>query len=519
MGTWGWLAVWAGCAGVPEPGATASSPSNPWADPLPSRSVERAPNVLLVVWDTTRADRMALHGHDVDTTPRMAERFRDGLVFDRAVSPSYWTLPSHASLFTGLPSSVHGAHAGRQWLDGAFVTVAEHLGDNGFDTYAWSSNPNIHPSKNTHQGFQVFNHAFGRSDWADKVEEWSKSLVRPDDFSTVSNPERYKAVSHHKHGPVANEAFFRWLDGRSDGTRPFFGFVNYMEAHAYRLPTDASRRAVMPEEARYQRALRTSQALKRMTNVMYGRWKGWSRPERQALYDVYDASVRDLDNWTDGLFAGLAERGVLDDTVVILTSDHGEQLGEHGLWLHNYSLYQPLVHVPLAIRYPKQVKPGRVDFPVSGTSVFATVVDLTGVPAPAQPIEPHSLAAPVPYPVVSDFDKACGHPENRRLDTLVRDWPATYTALYDGHLKFIEASNDLHELYDLVTDPLELDNLAVTRHEDVARLSGLLATWRAGRPQIAQTEEQRIAEEAAREAGADDELMNQLEELGYVNEE
>jgi arylsulfatase A-like enzyme len=510
-------ALWAGCGGTAP---TASEEPDPWADPLPPRrAVERPPNVLLVVWDTTRADRTSLHGHDVSTTPHMEERFRDGLVFDRAVSPSFWTLPSHASLFTGLPSSAHGAHAGRQWLDGAYVTLAEHLGDNGFDTYAWSSNPNIHPSKNTHQGFKVFNHPLGRSDWAPKVEEWSRSLIRSDDFSTTSNPNRWQSVSHHKHGPVANEAFFTWLDGRADAQRPFFGFVNYMEAHAYRLPTEASRRAVMPEEGRYQRALRTSQALKRMTEVMYGRWKGWSRAERQALYNVYDASVRDLDNWTEALFAGLASRGMLDDTVVVLTSDHGEQLGEHGLWLHNFSLYEPLVNVPLAIRYPKAVQPGRVDFPVSGTSIFATVVDLTGVPAPAQRIEPHSLAAPAPYPVVSDFDVPCGHPENRRLDTNMRDWPATYTALYDGPLKYIEASNDLHELYDLGIDMLELDNQAVVRHEDVARLSARLAAWRAGRPVVAQTDAERELEEKAREANADDDLMDQLEELGYVNEE
>ncbi len=493
---------------------------NPWADAHPpKRTVAKVPNVLLVVWDTTRADRLSMYGHDAPTTPRMESFFRDGLVFNNAVSPSYWTLPSHVSLFTGLPSSSHGAHAGRQWLDDRFVTLAEHLGTNGFDTYAWSSNPNIHPSKNTHQGFQALNHPFGGSAWAEAVEEWSKTLVRPDDYSTSPNPNRWKSVTHHKHGPVANKAFGQWLDGRADKNKPFFGFINYMEAHAYRLPTEESRRAISPDAQRYQKALKTNQSLGRMTNVMYGRWRGWNRNEREALFDVYDASVRDLDKWTGELVDDLARRGVLDDTLVIVTSDHGEQLGEHRLWLHNFSLYETLVHVPLAIRYPAVVKPGRVDFPVSGTSIFATVVDAAGLPWPDQPIEPHSLVSPSPYTVVSDFDVACGHPENRRLDTTIRDWSATYTAVFSESWKYIEASNDLNELFNLATDPKELDNVTLTNSEQTEKMADTLAAWRKGQPKMEASEAVVEAEEKTRLANKDDKIMEELEELGYVNEE
>ncbi|MFT4623919.1 MAG: arylsulfatase A-like enzyme [Myxococcota bacterium] len=484
---------------------------------LAPASGERPPNVLLVVWDTVRADRLSLYGNPAPTTPFLEELAERSRVYDAAVSPSFWTLPAHASIFTGLPVSSHGTNADYQWLDDRFVTMAEWYAEHGYATYAWSSNPNINKGANTIQGFQTFHQAFGQNRWRRMVEEDTRRLIHPKDATSRPNPERFRNLTHHKSGRVIEEAFTGWLDER-DAEQPFFAFLNYMEAHTYRLPSEESRRAIMDTDERYQKGLTTSNLHQRQTNVMFGRWKPYKPKQRRALLDVYDASIRDLDKLLRSVFEQLEQRDLLDDTVVIVTSDHGEQFGEHGLYLHNFSVYQPLVAVPLLIHYPSRVSPGRVTMPVNTSSIFHTSLELTGLPAPdpaVQAINSDSLLSAEPRPVVAELTEPCANPERRRLDAEVRDWTATYQAFYDDDgTKYIEGSNGVHELYDLTTDPREATNLVDT--EPVERLAVRLAAWREAIPRLERSEEDAAASMKQRDNAVDPELLKQLEDLGYV---
>ena len=493
-------------------------PVRPLATPsAPPDEVRGRPNVLFVVWDTVRADRLSVYGHDRSTTPFLEQIAPQARVFDQAISPSYWTLPSHASLFTGLSVSSHGANARYQWLDGRFLTMAEHFRDEGYDTYAWSSNPNINRSANTVQGFDTFHQPFAQNAWRRKVEEATKALLHPLDQTTRDDPERYKNISHHKGGAVTHDAFTGWLDSRDTGpdSEPFFAFINYMEAHAYRLPSEQARQSVLPDPRDYHRALRTPNLLKRQTNVMYGRWKPYKRNQRQGLYDLYDASIWDMDRYLGRLMEDLAARGVLENTVVVVTADHGEQFGEHGLYLHNFSVYQPLVHVPLVVWGPG-VTPGRTEEPVSTAALFHTLVELLGLEPPEAPILRHDLLHDDPRPVVSELTVPCANPERRNLDTSIRDWTASYKAVYDGQAKLIRASNGRHELYNLARDPRETRNVYDPASEVAERLSGLLQEWMVQQPRLEVSQEERDQEAALREAEVDEELMKQLEELGYT---
>ncbi|HHO52473.1 MAG TPA: DUF229 domain-containing protein [Deltaproteobacteria bacterium] len=487
------------------------------------RSGERAPpahpNVLFVVWDTVRADRLSIYGHDKPTTPFLEEIAPRSAVWDNAISPSFWTLPSHASLFTGLSVSAHGTHADYKWLDGRFLTLAEHFSGQGYATYAWSSNPNINRNSNTIQGFDTFHQAFGQNRWRAAVEAFTKGLIHPEDETTRPNPDRHQVISYHKSGPVIHDAFTGWLDERPPDA-PFFAFLNYMEAHTYRLPTEEARRAIMTDPASYHRALKTSNQLRRQTNVMFGRWRRYFRHERQALFDLYDASIVDLDRYLRGLFQALEDRDLLDDTIVVLTADHGEQFGEHGLYLHNYSLYQPLVHVPLVIHYPRAVPAGRIHQQVSTAGLFHTLVGLTGTEPPQQPILTTDLLHPGDDPVVSELNVPCGNPERRRLDLSVRDWTASYRAVVHDGLKLIWSSNGAHELYDLVADPREHRDLfgSGARDAEAQALLTALETWRREQPTFEVSDEERAAEAAARLAEQDDDLAEQLEALGYVED-
>jgi arylsulfatase A-like enzyme len=512
-------AAFVGALGALEP---AADPAAQTASAARIGGSDGPPNVLFIVWDTVRADRMSLYGNPVATTPHLERLAASSAVYDNAISPSYWTLPSHASMFTGLPVSSHGANAEYKWLDSRFITLAEYFRDHGWDTYAWSSNPNINKSANTIQGFDTFHQPFAQNRWRRSVERATKALIHPKDKSSRPSPERYKSIAHHKGGPVTHEAFTGWLEDDWDGEKPFFAFLNYMEAHAYRLPSQASRKTVMPDEERFRKGLTTSALLKRMSNVMYGNWKDYKPKEKRALLDVYDASIRDLDLLTHRLLADLKSRELLDNTIVVITSDHGEQFGEHGLWLHNYSVYQPLVHVPLLIRYPQAVEPVRHETAVSTTSLFSTLVDLAGIEPPdpdVQAIDRTNLLDPPDDGVVTELTWPCAHPDRReRLDRTVRDWEATYTSMVQGGFKYIEASNGEHELYQLAADPRERENLFDRKRARAREFSEALEAWREGVPRYDATEEERAASMEERKASMSDDLMRELQELGYVED-
>ncbi len=504
--------------GQPAPSATpARAPKPP-----PLLPPEERPNVLFIVWDTVRADRLSVYGHDKPTTPFLEEIAPRSAVFDAAISPSFWTLPSHASLFTGLSVTTHDATASHKWLDNRFITLAEHFGDNGYDTYAWSSNPNIHPSANMVQGFRTVNHAIARSKFRDAVDAFTATLVHPDDKTTRVTEDRHTKPAFHKHGAVIEGAFTTWLDDDRQDDKPFFAFLNYMEAHAYRLPTEEARQAVMPDERSYRRALNTSNTLQRQYAVMYGKWRPYKRGERRALYDLYDASIVDLDRYLRQVFAQLEQRDLLDDTIVVLTSDHGEHFGENGLYLHTYSVYQPLVHVPLVVHWPKGVQAQRVTHPVSTRALFSTLVHLAGMPLPDQPILADTLFESPTEPVVAELTVTSGHKQEGqvrpKMDYSVRDWSARYKAIFEGDDKFIWSTNGSHELYDLAADPRESSNQVDARANAVDGFIERLDRWTAAQPVIEISDADRAAEDALQEENRDEDLQEQLEQLGYIED-
>ena len=136
------LLILSACSDGPEPGS-----------PSPTAPAEDAPNVLIVVWDTVRADRLGCYGYELPTTPYLDALAEDSLLFERAVSPGMWTLPSHASLFTGLPVSAHGVSSKHKWLDHRFETLAEVFQSTGYGTYLFSANPHMSRDANLTQGF------------------------------------------------------------------------------------------------------------------------------------------------------------------------------------------------------------------------------------------------------------------------------------------------------------------------------------------------------------------------------
>lgn len=489
---------------------------------------ERPPNVLVIVWDTARADRMGLYGHDRANTPNLERFAKQAQVFENAIAPATWTLPSHASLFTGLPVSTHGANARWRWLDHHHVTLAEHLRANGYATYAFSANPYLSGLSNLLQGFDVRRYA-----WEDKkrAASYARAKLIERDRSTeispafASGPDVAWDNSPFKEAAeLGNDDLTAWLLQRKHKERPWFAFLNLMEAHSPRIPRLSTRERFM-DAATLEKGLQTDVSLWREVSAILGKHT-YEQDELDAMRAVYDATLYELDEAFGVMMQRLEERGALDRTIVVLTSDHGESLGEHGLFEHRYGVYQTLVHVPLVIRYPKGLTPGRIQTPVSTADIAPTIYDLLGLEPPELPpgvkLGP-SLARPNRPQVVTQLTD----PYTSKLGPFRKAYPdvdftrflRTFDAIYDQSTKLIRASDGDHELYDLAADPGELQNLYRT-HPDAARLLGGVESWLERVPQADPSLRIPADERKGRGEKSEDAAMSSmLEALGYLEEE
>jgi len=478
--------------------------------------VVRRPNILWIVWDTVRADRLGLYGYEKDTTPYLDEWAHGARVFDDCLSAGSSTVPSHGSMFTAELPTRHGAREGHLWLDDRHETIAELLGEKGdYQTYLWSANPHISKAENFTQGFDVEEHPWDPA-WQQRAYEIVTEKLKGDRSSELSarfqqqqiGPWAIKAA-----GELAEEGLTDWLAKR-DRSRPYFAFLNYMEAHRPLLPPRKYRERMMtPRDV--ERSYTIDRSWVPLWSYDFGLHE-YSEDELRVMAGTYDAALAELDDLFRSLIEALRASGDLEDTIVVLTADHGEHLGEHHLLDHQYSLYQDLIHVPLVLRAEGVVEPGRDSRPVSGVDLYPTLLELAGVEAPSglhtsavsllEPLATRRRVAEVPavfsepFPIIRqvypEFDPT---PFERRLRTLVQ-----------GRHKLIWGEDGRHELYDLALDPGELANLVGTGTEVEERM--LAELERIGRA----LDETAVKSDGQRELSA--EMIELLGPLGYVGD-
>ncbi len=404
--------------------------------------VPHGPNVLLIVLDTQRADHLAFHGYERPTSPQLDALAEQGIVFENASSSSSWTLPSHASLFTGRSVNEHRAgELRRPFLGRAFVTLAEALGQAGYVTAGFTAN-----------AFWV-----GRQTRLDRgFIHWEDFYLKPGDalvrtvlgrkiayellpkFGQIDIPGRMRVedITHR---------FFSWLDG-SD-RRPFFAFLNYMDVHGPYLPPPPHAGTFGGSRAHVGKKIALG-AVTDETQV----------PPPELLRDWvnrYDESILSLDAGIGDLLAGLAQRGLGDNTIVVLTSDHGESFGEHGMIYHGNGLHRDQLHVPLIIRYPPAVASGVRDSTAVGIhQIPATVMELAGLSSRDFPAPSVFTATDRETPVLAEVGF---RPQVPSSWPTARGWVKSLTT---ARWHFILHEDGDQELYDLVTDPRERVNLA-----------------------------------------------------------
>jgi arylsulfatase A-like enzyme len=444
--------------------------------PPPSGS----PNVLLVVLDTVRADRLSLYGYPRPTSRTLERLAKMGLRFDRARAAAPWTLASHASLFTGRWPHELAA----KWmhpLSERFPTLAEYMGEIGYATAGFVGNTfYCSYDSGLDRGFTHYeDYALGKLDALRTLVLLDRALKAvPGILTTLGQflptvPSlplqqlmlRQVAFGDRKDAGVVNREFLDWLAQRSRSTRPFFAFLNYADAHApYVLPPGAPYRfGVVPQtEMDFLFLL-----------------EGWLEVDKRMLSqqgrslgrDSYDNCLAYLDDRLGELFDELERRGVLEKTLVIVTADHGEGLGEHDLYDHGESLYRPEIRVPLVVVLPKgrSRSHGVVDEFVSLRDLPATIDELVCLakrkePFPGVPIsrfwrEPEATQAnPTPGDVVlselaapNPIDPNQGRSPARR---------GALVSLTEGDFVYILNQGDgAEELFDERHDPGELVNL------------------------------------------------------------
>jgi arylsulfatase A-like enzyme len=327
-------------------------------------------SVLLVVLDTVRRDHLSTYGYGRDTSPQLDALAARGTSF-RAWANGCWSLPGHGTVLTGRYAGAHGAHYEGWGLAEGERTIARAFEQAGYDTILVSGNPWL----------QVDNGL--AADFGALVESFSR-YVTPNAFLLLRLAHPLWDWDQDKGGASGARALGRWLDRRPDPARPFFAMVNIMEAHApyHQVPVEDLER-YLPQDYGRDRAVAMSEALLRL-HLMGGEPPVGDDALRAV--DLYDGAVRGADRVVGQLLEQLRQRGLEDEVLVVVTADHGEFLGEHGLWGHVHGLYEPVLAVPLVLAGPGQ--PRGVCHPATARliDVAPTVLEAAGVPQALWPL-------------------------------------------------------------------------------------------------------------------------------------
>ncbi|MCU0728356.1 MAG: sulfatase [Planctomycetes bacterium] len=420
--------------------------------------VARGPDVVIIVMDTTRGDRCSVNGYGKPTTPALTALAREGTLFRNAWGPADWTGPGHASLFTGLRPENHGfLRAVRDYLDESAVTLAERLKAAGYRTACFSNNPTFAEEFGLCQGFESI---FPLYEDEDRPYPWSRAT---------------------------HDMALEWIVDSRRGGRPFFLFVNDMEPHVPYTPPQETTPAFLPPGVP---ATTVAAARELTAGNLFGhncRARPLGAGTLAAISGLYDGEIACLDAEIGRFVEALRGRGLLDRTLFVVTADHGENLGDHGLTDHMFSLHRSVRHLPMVVRYPPAIPAGKVvDDLVRLEDVAPTVLEIAGL-EPLVAIDGLTLRGDV----TGRLSYGAADAPHGLLDRLAKEFPLPFSdtelrhdirAVADGRHHYIRYSSGREELYDLVNDPAEKWNLASKSGPELDRMRALLEQGRLPRP-------------------------------------
>ncbi len=400
---------------------------------------EGRPSVILVVVDTLRADHLTQSGYPRPTSAALEPFAGRATRFTHAQAPSSWTAPSTASLLTGLSTARHGTTGFGSALSGEVVTLAELLRASGWRTAGFSFNPHVSRTTNFDQGFERFEDY--RGPWRDY-------------------PQFEEMVTGAKH----------WLAGRAE--QPIFLYLHPMNVHGpYRVP-EGRRDRLLGREPTPLFEYKKGHAHAVMARGEIGRRREVTEAYLESLKDQYDSAVLYTMETLGAFFDFLEEEGLYDPSLIVVTADHGEELFDHGGFIHGYSLHREVVSVPLLIKMPGSRSGAVVETRVSLMDLFPTIMEVSGVKIDHE-VDGRSLV-PLLKGGQGSFPESGDRPFLYEVS-----WPERCVArgILSGKYKLIEIERNYEgvrnalRLFDIEQDPFEKTDVSKALPEVAEELS------------------------------------------------
>jgi arylsulfatase A-like enzyme len=433
------------------------------------------PSILLITLDTTRADRLSCYGYDKPTTPNIDRLAADGVRFTNAYAVSSWTLPTHASLFTGKFPSSHGA---KYDPEGPINLVQGIKGDPRWDAYK------ARPIAENEVTLASLLAERGYTTGAVVAGPWLKRVFRLDkgfEFYDDSNFEDLGEAVGELNGRPAEDvtrAAIEFVDAHGD--EPFFLFLNYYDPHFPRAPREPFRSRFWPHPIE-------------------------RNPSPECQNALYDAEVAYMDAHVGALLDHLRERGLYEDLWIVVLSDHGELMGEDDLWGHGDSLFEKEIEIPLLIKEPgAERRRGVDDSFVQQVDLLPTILERVGIELPAN-VQGVPIGSGGAHPIVAETNPL-PFMSATKLD---RRQKGEWRVLLHDKEKFVWSGEGNHALYDLARDPLELENRAALEPETARRMQGALEMYFASLPPPGATGE--VIQPT-------DQVLKELQSLGYLGD-
>ena len=434
------------------------------------------PNIVFIMIDTLRSDHVGCYGYKRKTTPNIDRFAEEGVRFAQMVSASGWTKPSLMTMFTSLPPTLHGATKARNKLRDGVTTLAAELRKTGYQTMGFCSNPTANGKFGFSRGFDVYD---------DFTIPLACDLNLFQDFD---DEQRIQAIET---APHVNRLAFRWLEKkRKEGK--FFLFLLYLDPHADYSPPAPYDTMFDPDYEGFADG----------TSAYPGRTKGkLTDRDKEHVVALYDGEIRYTDEHVGRLLQKLDDLRLVEDTVVLIIGDHGEEFWDHGRTLHGHSLYEELTRVPWLLRYPRRLTAGTVvKEQVCHADVMPTLLELAGLPVPAQ-CRGQSLVKRLTENRHLDWQCAFLETETREKIQAVR---------VPGRKLLLRPDSGVKELYDLTADPHERVNLIDSAPDWAAGLMSRFDRWRTH----VRTSEKAMADGGRPEL--DKKTLRHLKGLGYI---
>jgi len=447
--------------------------------PVDKTAPKAIPRIVLITIDTLRRDAVGAYDGNVET-PEIDALAKESTLFVNAYSASPWTVPSFVSMFTGVGADIHGTNKHVAPVPECYPTLAEILTSSGYNTVAIGRHPNL---LRMGRGFSTY-------DFHPRILPWHRE--------SVGSKLLWKVLYEAMATSALTDRACAWLEQNKD--KEFFLWVHYIEPH---IPYEPPRSYVegSPGVDIYGTKFADDVPVRCGTAAQ-------TPEEREWMHGLYNGCVRFTDAEVGRMLDCLKSLGLYDGTLLVLTTDHGEEFWDHDGWEHGHTLYNELVKVPFLVRLPGQREQKSIITPVTNASIMPTLLDLCGIPAP------ESVSFTVP-----SLARACSGDEPQAEPIFISK---TYIlepreAVVFDHYKFIRRIfTGRVELYDLDKDPQEQHNIASLEQAIVDKGTALLTE----RAEFRQAYQAKTAAQSHPEGGdttIDRALQEQLRNIGYVD--